>query len=101
MSQNSQMVADGADHESELFRANSMTTRLLTHFAKTYGYNYVRMTLQPLIFSLLEKPAETSFELDPTRAGPKDNIDRNADHLKVVCQALLDLIYNSLPRVPM
>lgn len=27
----------GADHESELFRANSPTTRLLTIFAKTYG----------------------------------------------------------------
>lgn len=26
-----------ADHESELFRANSITTRLLTAFAKTYG----------------------------------------------------------------
>jgi hypothetical protein len=25
------------DHESELFRANSITTRILTVFAKTYG----------------------------------------------------------------
>jgi neurofibromin 1 len=28
---------DSADHESELFRANSITTRILTIFAKTYG----------------------------------------------------------------
>ena len=25
------------DHEAELFRANSITTRILTIFAKTYG----------------------------------------------------------------
>ena len=30
-------VADMVDHESELFRANSFTTRILTIFAKTYG----------------------------------------------------------------
>lgn len=77
-----------------------MTTRLLTHFAKTYGYNYVRATIQPLIFSLIDKPAETSFELDPTKAGSHEDIDRNADHLQLMCQALLDLIYSSTPRVP-
>lgn len=88
------------DHESELFRANTVTTRLLTHFAKTYGYNYVRSTLQPLIFSLIDKPAETSFELDPAKAGANENIERNADHLKLMCQALLDLIYTSTPKVP-
>lgn len=87
------------NHESELFRANSITTRLLTIFAKTYGYNYVRATLQPLIHSLSEKPAECSFELDPSKAGA-DDIERNAEHLRLMCQALLDIIYQSTPRVP-
>lgn len=77
-----------------------MTTRLLTHFAKTYGYNYVRSTLQPMIYSLIDKPVETSFELDPAKAGANDNIERNADHLKFMCQALLDHIYASTPKVP-
>lgn len=53
------------NHESELFRANSITMRMITVFAKTYGYNHVWVTLQPLILSLAEKPAECSFELDP------------------------------------
>ena len=88
------------NHEPDLFRANSITTRILTIFGKTYGYNYVRATIQPLIHSLLEKPAETSFELDPAKALPNDDIERNADHLQAVCQALLHLICGSAPKAP-
>ncbi|KAL7420982.1 Ras GTPase activating protein ira2 [Cryptotrichosporon argae] len=87
------------NHESELFRQTTITTRLLTIFARTYGYNYVRATLQPLIHSLSEKPAECSFELDPSKAGGED-IERNAEHLRLMCQALLDIICSSTPRVP-
>ncbi|WRT69099.1 uncharacterized protein IL334_006083 [Kwoniella shivajii] len=89
------------NHESELFRANSVTMRMLTIFAKTYGYNYVRATLQPLVLSLVEKPAECSFELDPSKASGTEDIERNADHLRLMCQALLDLICSSTPRVPL
>ncbi|WWD06786.1 hypothetical protein V865_004881 [Kwoniella europaea PYCC6329] len=89
------------NHESELFRANSITMRMLTIFAKTYGYNYVRATLQPLVLSLIEKPAECSFELDPSKASGTEDIDKNADHLRLMCQALLDLICSSTPRVPL
>ncbi|EIW67076.1 hypothetical protein TREMEDRAFT_69974 [Tremella mesenterica DSM 1558] len=88
------------NHESELFRANSITTRILTAVAKTYGYNYIRATLQPLIQSLVDKPADCSFELDPSKASTTDDIERNADHIRLLCQALLDLICSSTPRVP-
>lgn len=49
---------------------------------------------------IIEKPTGTSFELDPSKAGPNDDIEKNAEHLKLICQALLDLICSSLPRVP-
>jgi neurofibromin 1 len=62
--------------------------------------NYVRATMQPLIHSLVEKPEQCSFELDPSKAAPGDDIERNADHLRLMCQALLDLICSSTPRVP-
>lgn len=62
--------------------------------------NYVRATLQPLIHTLVDKPAACSFELDPTKAGPNENIEQNADHLRYMCQALLDLICSSASRVP-
>lgn len=88
------------NHESELFRANSITTRLLTIFAKTYGYNYVRGTIHPLLASLAEKPEACSFELDPSKASATDDIEKNAEHLKLMCQALLDIIYSSTPRLP-
>ncbi|WVN87921.1 uncharacterized protein L203_103118 [Cryptococcus depauperatus CBS 7841] len=88
------------NHESELFRANSITMRMITIFAKTYGYNYVRHTLQPLLASISERPAECSFELDPRKAAEGDDISDNADRLKLMCQALLDLICLNTSRVP-
>lgn len=62
--------------------------------------NYVRTTLEPLIHNLNEKPSACSFELDPTKAGPNENIEQNAERLQLMCQALLDLICASAPRVP-
>ena len=62
--------------------------------------NYVRATLQPLVHSLVEKPAECSFELDPSKAGANEDIEKNADHLQLMCQALLDLICSSTVRAP-
>ncbi|CAK9779949.1 putative ras GTPase activator [Cutaneotrichosporon oleaginosum] len=87
-------------HESELFRANSIMTRLMTTFAKTYGYNYVRGCLTPLVVSMGEKPIECSFELDPAKSSATEDIDRNAEHLRLMCQALLDIIYSSTPNLP-
>ncbi|WOO81456.1 Neurofibromin [Vanrija pseudolonga] len=87
------------NHESELFRANSITTRLLTMFGRAYGYNYCRSTLQPLIHHLEEKPPECSFELDPSKV-PEEEIGRNAEHLRLMCQALLEVIYTSADNAP-
>jgi neurofibromin 1 len=72
----------------------------LIHDQKLTGSNYVRATLQPLVHSLVDKPAECSFELDPSKAAPGDDIERNADHLQLMCQALLDLICASTNRAP-
>jgi hypothetical protein len=62
--------------------------------------NYVRATLNPLIHNMVEKPAACSFELDPSKAGPHEDIEKNADHLRLMCQALLDMICTSATRVP-
>lgn len=62
--------------------------------------NYVRNTLQPMLHQLIEKPTACSFELDPSKAGPNEDIENNAERLRLVCQALLDVICASTSRVP-
>jgi neurofibromin 1 len=59
------------------------------------------MTLEPLIHNLNEKPLSCSFELDPSKVGPNEKIEDNADRLQHVCQALLDMICQSTSRMPM
>ncbi|KAG0019213.1 Ras GTPase activating protein ira2 [Podila clonocystis] len=86
--------------ESELFRRNCMATRLLTVFAKINGTEYLKSTLQPLLNDLMTLPAQGSYELDPTRVGPEEDIAVNLENLKHMAQLFLDAITDSASQVP-
>ncbi|KAG0224055.1 Ras GTPase activating protein ira2, partial [Actinomortierella wolfii] len=86
--------------ESELFRRNCMATRLLTVFAKMNGATYLKETLQPLLKELQMKPVRGSYELDPSRLGPDDDVSLNLENLKNMAQSFLDAITDSAPHVP-
>ncbi|KAG0011185.1 Ras GTPase activating protein ira2, partial [Entomortierella chlamydospora] len=86
--------------ESELFRRNCMATRLLTVFAKINGAEYLKSTLQPLLSALMVPPSQGSYELDPTRLLPDEDVNVNFENLKNVAQLFLDTITDSASKVP-
>ncbi|KAF8979403.1 Ras GTPase activating protein ira2 [Entomortierella lignicola] len=86
--------------ESELFRRNCMATRLLTVFAKINGAEYLKSTLQPLLNALMTLPVQGSYELDPTRLAPDEDINVNVENLKYMAQVFLDAITESASNVP-
>ncbi|KAG0047826.1 Ras GTPase activating protein ira2 [Gryganskiella cystojenkinii] len=86
--------------ESELFRRNCMATRLLTVFAKLKGGDYLKSTLQPLLNALMTLPSQGSYELDPTRLGPDEDVNVNFENLKNMAQVFLDQITDSASKVP-
>ncbi|KAG9291425.1 hypothetical protein G9A89_021843 [Geosiphon pyriformis] len=88
------------DHQTELFRRNCMTTRLLTAFGKLYGDDYLRETLQPLLQDFLKKSNELNFELDKERINPGENAQNNLSNVHRMAQTFLDEICASAENVP-
>lgn len=115
------LVADVArpriDHESTLFRGNSFATRILTVYARSRGYHYLRDTLKDLLVTLCLKPPEFSMvsrsrhsvvaplsdlehsqDFDPHRQTAADDVaSRN---LEQVTEAFLVCISQSIEQVP-
>ncbi|KAI9020828.1 hypothetical protein CLU79DRAFT_835831, partial [Phycomyces nitens] len=89
------------ENHTELFRRTSIATRLLSVFAKTYGAEYVQSVLQPVFHVLLETPREErSFELDPSKVGPGEDVYRNRENVISVTQLFLNAICASSNEAP-
>ncbi|KAI9491357.1 hypothetical protein BDB00DRAFT_874401 [Zychaea mexicana] len=87
--------------ETDLFRKTSIATRLLSVFAKNYGAEYVRSTLQPVFTKLGEKPAEEkTFELDPSKAGPGEDVNKNKQNVVSATELFLNSICASASEAP-
>ncbi|KAH7098759.1 hypothetical protein BKA62DRAFT_711739 [Auriculariales sp. MPI-PUGE-AT-0066] len=90
------------DSDRELFRSNTVCTRLLGAFAKMQGYNYLRGIIEPSIMMLINVAAqdEQSVEIDPAKAPLDADLAANAETLKSIAQTLIDTICNSVDQLP-
>lgn len=91
------------EQESSLFRGNTFTTRLLTVFAKTKGYEYLRETLAPMLYSIATKPAEYIVDFDPHRHatdGDEQAALQQVENVEFVTGAFLTAIKASWSRMP-
>ncbi|KAG0187398.1 Ras GTPase activating protein ira2 [Apophysomyces sp. BC1034] len=89
------------ESESELFRRTSITTRLLSSFAKHDGEEYLRSTLQPVLKTLAEKPAEEMmFELDPSKLEDCEYLARNKQNVINAAELFLSAICASVDEAP-
>ncbi|KAI8050945.1 hypothetical protein BDF22DRAFT_745143 [Syncephalis plumigaleata] len=55
---------------AEVFRRNCMATKLMAFYARMYGSEYLRITLQDLIQELINNQQRWSLELDPSKLPP-------------------------------
>ncbi|SNX82669.1 related to Neurofibromin [Melanopsichium pennsylvanicum] len=86
--------------EEMVFRSNSFCTTLLSTFARTHGYDYLRSIMAPLITEFARKPAGFSVEMDPSRVEPNGSALKNQNALEEIAQAFIDAICSSAHRVP-
>nr|CAG8557750.1 86_t:CDS:10 [Entrophospora candida] len=88
------------ENEPSLFRGNTMTTRLFLMYSKTYCFEYLCETLQPVLNELLEKPVGFSCEIDPKRLQHGESVERNILNLKNTAQAFINAICSSSETIP-
>ena len=89
------------ENEFELFRRNSLFTRLLNALAKTHGSDYLKETIQPVLYGMYDISNDMYFELDPDKAQTSGNVNQNVQNTKQMAQQFLDAICSSIDRAPL
>lgn len=88
------------ENETELFRGNSTCTRLLSHFARTHGYNYLRSLIIPLMKTMGSLPPGCGYVLDPSKVTDDQELRQNLKNVEVVASSFLSIVSSSLPALP-
>ncbi|KAI7901256.1 uncharacterized protein BX663DRAFT_515416 [Cokeromyces recurvatus] len=92
---------ENTENETDLFRKTSIATRLLSVYAKNNGTDYVRSVLLPVFQKLSERPREEKcFELDPSKIGHNEDVNKNRQNVVEVTEMFLDAICNSVDKAP-
>ncbi|PHH65384.1 hypothetical protein CDD81_2488 [Ophiocordyceps australis] len=88
------------ENESEILRRTCVATKMLSVYAKWKGASYLRGTLQRVIERLTVSSQDLSLELDPSRVGSTEELQKNAVQLQAVAKAFMDDICASVSIVP-
>ncbi|XP_073965358.1 neurofibromin 1 isoform X2 [Choristoneura fumiferana] len=86
-----------------LFRGNSLGSKIMAFCFKIYGYGYLQALLEPLVTALLDQAAdqpELSFEADPARLEPSQDIEINRSNLIDLTKEVFNRIVNSADKFP-
>jgi len=88
-----------AENETQLFRMNTTCTRLLSHFARIHGYNYLRELIEPLMKIMGSLPPGCGYILDPAVVSEEER-SQNLETVKTVATRFLEIVSSSLPSLP-
>ncbi|XP_023313062.1 neurofibromin isoform X2 [Anoplophora glabripennis] len=88
-----------SDCMQTLFRGNSLGSKIMAFCFKIYGASYLQTLLEPLIRPLLDDPC-CSFEVDPARLEPNEDIEENRQNLIALTQKVFDAIVSSADKFP-
>ncbi len=85
-----------------VLRRNSVSTKIISHFAREIGGRYLCRVLKPLCASIIANTHE-DLEVDPMQLGSDATprrIAANMARLTARCQEVVNTIVNSVPRCP-
>ncbi|XP_042235752.1 neurofibromin-like isoform X1 [Homarus americanus] len=88
-----------SDCMQTLFRGNSLGSKIMSFCFKIYGASYLHNLLEPLIRPLMEDCAY-SYEVDPARLDPTEDVEENRRNLIALTQRVFGAIICSSDRFP-
>ncbi|KAF6735969.1 Neurofibromin [Oryzias melastigma] len=89
-----------ADSMQTLFRGNSLASKIMTFCFKVYGAAYLQKLLEPLLRGVITTPEHISFEVDPTRLEPEENLKENQGNLLQITERFFQAIIGSSNEFP-
>ncbi|KAJ3434963.1 ras gtpase-activating protein [Anaeramoeba flamelloides] len=82
----------------QLFRTNSMATKMMTFYSKTIGNEYLRSTLKQILTDLIKR--NQSLTIDEFKLKDGESIEKNIEKLELTSEKVLNKIFNSLEFCP-
>ncbi|KAL6887139.1 hypothetical protein GGI43DRAFT_426134 [Trichoderma evansii] len=88
------------ENEAEILRRNCVATKMLSVYARWKGFAYLQGTLHKVLERLMLTSQDLDLELDPTRVGTQEELDKNALQLQIVAKVFMDDICASASNIP-
>eukprot|EP00834_Sanchytrium_tribonematis_P004498 NODE_225_length_12315_cov_1.300671.p1 type:complete len:2063 gc:universal NODE_225_length_12315_cov_1.300671:7780-1592(-) len=89
------------DAANVIFRRNSMSTKLLTLVNQKYGIAYLKTVVQPIVNKISEDLKNNiQFEIDPLKLSNPQELARNTQNLKDMCEFIMNKIYGNKSEIP-
>ncbi|KAK7086666.1 Neurofibromin 1 [Halocaridina rubra] len=88
-----------SDCMQTLFRGNSLGSKIMSFCFKIYGASYLHNLLEPLIRPLTDDCTH-SYEVDPARLDPTEDVDANRRNLIALTQRVFGAIISSAEKFP-
>ncbi|XP_076037771.1 neurofibromin-like [Oratosquilla oratoria] len=88
-----------SDCMQTLFRGNSLGSKIMAFCFKIYGASYLHNLLEPLIRPLTEAKG-VSYEVDPARLDPSEDVEDNRRNLLALTQKVFTAIVSSADKFP-
>lgn len=85
---------------TKLFRENNFINHTLSAIVNQHGYRFIRTVLEPLIEQTLQRLEDKSFELDPTKLQPGEDLEANRRLIWDLAQSFIHGIIASAPSIP-
>lgn len=73
---------------------------MLSVYARWKGFAYLQGTLHKVLERLMLTSQDLDLELDPTRVGTQEELEKNALQLQIVAKVFMDDICASAPNIP-
>ena len=90
-----------ADCYQIIFRGNSLASKIMSFCFKIYGTSYLINVFQPLLMNLFAmENIQKSYEIDPTRIEPTEDVEENRKNLRQLTQLVLNAIINTTNLFP-
>lgn len=85
-----------------LFRNNSLTTHMMTCYTKLVGLPFLKTVIGPIILDAFTNidSGEVTYEIDPAKLGPGEDLKTNISDLKNLVHSFFDRILNSRAVMP-
>ena len=80
---------------ASIFRRNSIATKLMTLYAKNEAHDFLATVLQPIVRIATDTDAVLTFEVDPSRLPPNQDLQANMTNLTKITQEILNSIYSN------